>query len=131
LLTGLVIFVWTHRATGSDAAALFGLALWTFNPTALAYGHMTNTDIGVTFGMTRALYLWARFLEEPTQRLAILCGAATGMALTMKFTAIILAPVYVVTLVLAWKRLKLPAVKLGRLAGISVASMWAVFLIVY
>ena len=131
LLTGLVIFVWTRRATDSDGAALMGLALWAFNPTAIAYGHMTNTDIGVTFGMTLALYLWARFLERPTQRLAILCGAATGIALTMKFTAIILAPIFVVTLALSWKRLKLSALPLAKLAGISLLAMWAVILIVY
>jgi hypothetical protein len=131
LLTGLVIFVWTRRATGNDAAALFALALWAFNPTALAYGHLTNTDISATFGMTLTLYFWARFLEEPTQRLAIVCGAATGIALTMKFTAMILAPIFVITLVLSWKRLKLPVPKLAKLAGISFLAMWAVILLVY
>jgi hypothetical protein len=131
LLTGLVIFIWTRRTTGNDGAALLGLALWTFNPSAIAYGHMTNTDIGVTFGMTLALYFWARFLEKPTQRLAIFCGVATGIALTMKFTAIILAPIFVVTLAISWKRLKLPVSKLAKLAGISLLAMWAVILIVY
>ena len=131
LMTGLVIFLWVRRATGSDHAAVLGLALWAFNPTAIAYGHLTNTDIGVTFGMTLALYLWARFLEEPTRRWAILCGAATGMALTMKFTAIILAPIFVATLALSWKRLKLPAVQLAKLAGVSLLAMWAVIMVVY
>lgn len=131
LLTGLVIFAWVRRATGNDSAALMGLAVWAFNPTALAYGHMTNTDIGVAFGMTSALYFWARFLEEPTQRLAILCGAATGIALTMKFTAIILAPVFIVTLTLSCKRLRLSAPRLARLTGISLLAMWVVILIVY
>jgi hypothetical protein len=131
LLTGLVIFAWARRATGNDGAALMGLALWAFNPTAIAYGHMTNTDIGVTFGMTLAIYLWARFLEEPTRRLAAICGAATGVALTMKFTAIILAPIFVVTLALSWKRLKLPTVQLAKLAGISLLAMWTVILTVY
>jgi hypothetical protein len=131
LLTGLVIFVWVRRASGSDYMASLGLALWAFNPTAIAYGHMTNTDIGVTFGMTLALYIWARFLEEPTQRLAILCGAATGIALTMKFTAIILAPVFVVSLAISWKRLKLPVPQLAKLAGISLLAMWGVIMIVY
>ena len=131
LLTGFVIFLWVRRATGNDQWALFALALWTFNPTAIAYGRLTNTDIGVTLGMTLALYLWARFLETPTTRLAVLTGVATGIALTMKFTAILLAPIFVVTLALSWKRLSLPATKLGKLAGLALFAMWATIMVVY
>ena len=131
LLTGLVVFIWTRRATGNDWVALLGLALWTFNPMAIAYGHLTNTDIGVTFGMTLALYGWSRFLEEPSQRLAIFCGAATGLALTLKFTAIILAPIYAITLALFWQRLILSPIRLAKLTGISLLAMWAVIMLVY
>jgi len=131
LLTGLIIFLWVRRATGKDNLAVFALALWAFNPTAIAYGRLTNTDIGVTFGMTLALYLWARFLEAPSQRFAILTGIATGIALTMKFTAILLAPIFVMTLALAWKRLNLPVKSIAKLAGISMLTMWATIMIVY
>ena len=131
LLTGLVIFVWIRRASGDDRAALLGLALWAFNPMAIAYGHMTNTDIGVTLGMTVTLYLLGQFLEKPNARLAILCGAATGIALTMKFTAIVLAPIFVVTLAVSWNRLNLTLLRLIKLAGFSLLAMWAVILLVY
>lgn len=131
LLTGLIIFLWVHRATGKDKFALFGLALWAFNPTAIAYGRLTNTDIGVTLGMTLTLYLWAQFLEEPSKRLAILTGIATGIALAMKFTAILLAPIFVVTLALRWKRLVLLKTQLAKLAGLALLGMWGTIMLVY
>jgi len=131
LLTGLVIFLWTRRATKQDWPALMALALWTFQPTALAHGHLTDTDMGVCFGITLALYAFVCFLEKPTLKGAVLSGAATGMALTLKFTALILAPMYVLMLAIGWKRLRLEPSLLGKMAAAFFVAGWAIIMVVY
>jgi hypothetical protein len=131
LLTGVIIFIWTRRAANNDWVAVTALALWVFNPIALAYGHLTNTDISVTFGMALAVYLWGRFLEQPTYKAAALCGAAIGMALAMKFTAIILAPVFVIALLVSWKRLNVTVISMVKMIGLLMLAGWVVIMIVY
>ena len=131
LLTGLVIFFWVRRATGRDDAAVVALALWTFNPVVLAYGHVANTDMGAAFGITLSAYLFARLVEQPTLKNAALAGAATGMALCMKFTTLILGPVFLVMLVLAWGRLKLRVWDVGKLGGVYLLVGWCVTLLVF
>ena len=43
LLAGVVIFLWACEMAGSKAGVL-ALAMWCFNPVALAYGHLIQTD---------------------------------------------------------------------------------------
>jgi hypothetical protein len=131
LLTGVVIFVWTRRATGQDIAALVALALWVFSPAALAYGHLTNTDIGVTFGATLAIYLFARLLDQPSLTRAAICSVATAVALVMKYTALMLAPIFLVALALRWKRLKPPVAEACKMAGVFFLAGWIVALVVF
>jgi hypothetical protein len=131
LLTGLMIFLWTRRATNQDGAALIALALWTFQPTALAHGHLTDTDMGITFGFALASYAFARFLEQPSLKAAALSGAATGTALMLKFTALILAPIYAVMLVIVWKKLKVQMPLLWKMSAAFLLAGWAVVLAVY
>jgi hypothetical protein len=130
LAVGALIFFWVRQATANDFAALCALALWVFNPNALAHGHLVTTDIGVTLAMSAALFLFARFLESPTNRNIALCGVATGFALMMKYTAITLAPIYVVLTVLSWKKLGAAKVNIAKMVGIGFAATWAVVLLV-
>lgn len=130
LATGLLIFVWTWRVTNQPLPALLALALWVFNPNALAYGHLASTgDINVTCAFTAALLSFGLLLKTPRPRWAILCGVATGLALVMKFTAITLAPIYIALVALNWKRLG--AKSAATLAGIVIATAWVVLLFVY
>jgi hypothetical protein len=131
LLVGVVIFLWIRRSTGNDWAALVGIGMWVFNPNALAHGHLTTTDMGVTLGMTAALFAFAWWLEHPGRRAAIVCGAITGVALLMKFTAIILAPVYVVLLIWHWRRLRLPVRTVAAQVALFAVAVWAVLLMMY
>ena len=131
LLTGLVIFLWTRRATNDDAAALAALAMWVFNPAALGYGHVVNTDIGATFGITLAVYRFARFVEQPTLRNVTLCGLATGLAMSMKFTTLILGPAFILILALSWKKLKLSLRDCVRMGALFLITAWPVILIAY
>ena len=95
VLTGVVIFLWLRRLAGAEAGAL-GVALWVFNPLALAYGHLVLTDMGETLMILLAVWSFAGFLERPSAGRAALCGLSCGGALTMKFTALVLAPILLV-----------------------------------
>lgn len=132
LATGIVILLWIRQATHNDWAALAGLACWSFHPSVLAHGHLITTDIGATFGITLAIFLFGRWLEKPESRGRVIAwGIATGLALLMKFTAIILGPIFVGLTALHWRKFRLPPRTLWIQAGLLVASIWAVLLVVY
>ena len=98
LLTGFLIFFFTSKATQSALAPLVALVVWVFNPVVLAYGHLIYTDVGATLGLSAAIFLLAEFVEHPYLRTAVLCGVATGIALCMKFTAVLLLPIGIAVL---------------------------------
>jgi len=126
LLTGLVVALWLRKAAGMEAAAL-GTVLWVFNPVALAYGHLVVTDISVTLGMTLAIWAFVSFLEAPSWKTACLTGGATGLALAMKFSAVLLAPIFAVLLLARWREAR-TAWKWLPLVAIAA---WVVVLLVY
>jgi 4-amino-4-deoxy-L-arabinose transferase-like glycosyltransferase len=132
LLVGVVIFVWVLWATENNLASLFALALWVFNPDALAYGHLASTgDIGVTLGTGAALLSFVWMLDRATLKAAAICGVATGIALCMKFTALVLGPIYVVLFALSWKRIWMHRRNMWKLFLAFAASVWAVLMLVY
>jgi hypothetical protein len=131
LLTGLLIFYFTRKATNSRWAPLIALAVWVFNPTVLAYGHLVYTDVGVTLGISVAVFLMAEFIERPNLKTAIFCGVATGIALCMKHTAVLLLPIGIVVLSVHLRKLKpLGAHSLKYFALFSIA-VWLVLLAVF
>jgi hypothetical protein len=131
LLTGVVIVFWTRRAAKHSEAALIAVAVWAFNPTALAYGHICNTDIGATFGIALAIFMFARWLEQPTLKSAALAGVATGVAMSLKFSSLILGPVFVIALFLFRKRLKGSAGDKCKMAGLFALAAWCVTMITF
>jgi len=133
LLTGLVIALWLRKLAGMEAAVL-GAALWVFNPLALAYGHLVITDMGMALGMMVAVWAFVVLLEKPTWRSATLAGAATGLALAMKFSAVLLAPIYVVlALVFLWCRRGVLRGAQGFWKWLPLVALaaWVVVLLVY
>ncbi len=129
LVTGLVIVSWLSKLSGPEAA-LFGLALWVFNPLALAYGHLVLTDMGVALMILMAVCTLGWFLKNPTPRLAIVCGLAFGGALLMKFTALVLVPIFVVLAVVHWF-VRRPAPGCLKKMLLIPFSAWLLILLVY
>jgi hypothetical protein len=130
---GFLIFWWVRCARPDHTlAAAAALSAWVFNPNALAYGHLASTgDIAVTLGITAGVFFFARFLESPTQKNAVVTGVATGIALVMKFTAITLAPIYAVLAVMSWKRVGKHARNLWKPAILMFGAVWLVLLAMY
>jgi len=129
LLTGLVIAFWLRKSAGTEAA-LLGVVLWVLNPIALAFGHLVVNDISVTFGMTLTIWMFVRFLETPKWQTALLAGVATGLALVMKFTALLLAPIFL-ALAISFLCQDRGATRFWKWLPLLAAGAWLVVLAVY
>jgi hypothetical protein len=125
VLTGWLVFLWA-RNLRSAAVGWFAAAMFLLNPVILAYGHIVQSDIGLALTFPLAVWMFARWIEAPGARSAAWAGLATGLALATKFTAVILAPTFVVLWVLHRKR---PA-KWGPMLIIA-AVAWGAILLVY
>ncbi len=100
LLLGFIIFWWTRRRLGSDTA-LLALSFYVFSPTVLAHSPLVTTDLAAAFGFFIGIIAFVAFLESPSRRTIVIAGAALGVALLMKFSLVLLAPVYGALIVLA------------------------------
>jgi 4-amino-4-deoxy-L-arabinose transferase-like glycosyltransferase len=133
LLTGLVIFLWAKQLAGTGAGFL-GTALWVFNPIALAYGRVIQTDAGIALMFLLALWAFTCFLHEPSARTAAVGGLALGGALCTKLSAVLLGPIFLIlSVVFLWtgaNRAKWLR-QLLRPLPVYALSTWAVILLVY
>jgi hypothetical protein len=91
----------------SVAAAFFGpvagivtTALYVFDPTVAAHGHLITTDIAVALGGVAVFSAAWRFAHRPDATSTILLGGAIGFASLAKFTSVIFFPVLLVVLLL-------------------------------
>lgn len=128
---GALIFYWVRRVTAQDEWALLALAMWVFNPHALAYGHLIITDVSGALGMGAALYAFSLLLEKPTGRQAAVCGVLTGLALLLKYTAMMLAPMYLVLALIYRQSLRQAEIKRWKLGLVVVGAFWATIMLAY
>lgn len=92
LVGGLVVFVWSRRRFG-DVGGLFSLALYAGAPTVLAHARWVTMDAAVTTFGVMTLYGWWRATRGvPSWRWDLASGLALGLALTAKFSGVILLP---------------------------------------
>jgi len=97
LLLGLLIFAIAYRFWG-PYGALVSTALYAFDPNIMAHGHLVTTDIGISIGFLLALSCGWLFLKNPSRRNILILGLGLGIAMLMKFTAIMLYPILIVLL---------------------------------
>lgn len=77
-------------------AAVFALALVVFEPNLIAHGAYVTTDMAVTCGIFATVYALYCFRVRPSiGRLAVV-GIATGVALAVKHSAVLLLPIAIV-----------------------------------
>ncbi len=93
LLLGLLVFAWArtlHGATGG----LLALALFSLDPTVLAHGRLATVDMAAALFFFLAVWTFVRWLDRPGWVRLALAGLAAGAALATKFTAVLLAPIF-------------------------------------
>jgi hypothetical protein len=95
LLTAMVLYLWAKGLFGERAAAI-ATALFCLDPTVLAHAHLATVDAGcmLTVLLTIFALRWAR--RAPSWPRVAVVGMVFGLALLVKFTAMLLLPVLVV-----------------------------------
>lgn len=95
VMLGLLVFRWSREIYG-NRAGFVALILYAFSPNILANSRLVTLDLGIALFMLLAVYTFYHLLIRPSIRTAVLAGIAFGLALSTKFTAFSLVPVYII-----------------------------------
>jgi hypothetical protein len=107
LILAALTYRW-GRALGGAWSGLLALVLTVFDPNILAHGRLTTTDMGVTvLGLVAMWALWRAVHASRVQRVPgwgrwAAAGLAFGALLLTKFSALVLGPVTLLIVLLAW-----------------------------
>jgi len=91
IIATLVVFFWTKRLFGVNAAVL-AAAVFTQLPTILAHSSVATTDVALTAMFCCSLYFFTLWLRDPSFRTAAQFGVATGLALSTKLSTVVFLP---------------------------------------
>lgn len=100
LFFGWLIFSFAKKRFG-NAAAILTLLFFAFSPTFLTHSRYVTTDLGAAFAFFIGLVSFIKFLEIPSRKNLIFAGIFFGTAQLIKFSLVLLIPVYAILLV-AW-----------------------------
>jgi hypothetical protein len=90
---GLLVLVWfTARKMFGLATAMIVSVLLVFEPNVLAHGALVTTDVAASFGFLAAVVALYRHFETRHSFDLILTGLATGVALSLKHSCVLLVP---------------------------------------
>lgn len=92
VLLGIVIFYFATDLFGKRVA-VFAVALFTLEPTILAHGRIVHTDLPATLVYLLFFLVLRRYFARRSLKRAALLGLVLGVALTTKFSMIVLLPV--------------------------------------
>jgi hypothetical protein len=119
VLGGLLL--WAAARRFGERAALLTQALWCVSPSVLANGSLATLDGWLAAAMCGVLWTGVRLFERPTPRRCWESGAALGLALGCKVTALGVAPVLAAVGFAALRRTG----KRGRALGAAAAGSTA------
>ncbi|MBU1091250.1 glycosyltransferase family 39 protein [Patescibacteria group bacterium] len=99
ILFGWMFFRWTRGLYGNKVAFL-SLFLFAFSPTFLAHSRYVTTDLAAAFGFFIGISAFLNFLfrqETPQgKKSLVIAGIAFGVAQLLKFSLMLLAPIYII-----------------------------------
>lgn len=100
LFFGWILYRWTRAFAGSSTA-LLTLGFFAFSPTFLTHSRYVTTDLGAAFAFFIGIIGYLYFLERPSPRRIVIAGVLFGVAELIKFSLVLLVPIYTFLLV-AW-----------------------------
>jgi len=95
LSLGVLLFHFSKKI-GGNLVGLGALFLFALSPTFLAHGRLVTTDVAATFGFLLAILFYLKFLKNPSKLNIILAGIGLGIALLLKFSCILLLPLFLI-----------------------------------
>jgi hypothetical protein len=101
LLLALLLWRWA-RGIGGAAAGLLALALFVFQPSFLAHGHLVTTDVACALFMVLTSWLYWRFEQEPTPARATAVAAGVAAALLSRSTTFVILPALILLGLVRW-----------------------------
>ena len=127
----LLVFGWGRQLFGA-VPALLAAALVAFSPNVLAHAKVATADVGCALGMLAAVAAFERTRRRPHPLAWLGCGALTGTALLMKYSALLLGPIFVLIGVLevALRRRALKTLTLGAIVVVTMSAglIWLAYL---
>ncbi len=94
--SALVLGIWlAARRRLGDGPALLGAAVAALSPDLIAHAGLATEDVLCAATMFAAAASFERALARRTRGAWLVCGLVTGIALATKYTALLLAPIYV------------------------------------
>ena len=97
VLLGLLAAYFLYRMTRESAGALagiFAVLLFAFDPNIIAHAHYVTTDLGIATAILIATFFFIRFLKYPSTRNLVIAGIILGLTQSVKFSAILILPVF-------------------------------------
>jgi hypothetical protein len=115
LATGAIVFFWARGVFGLRAASVCA-SLFLLCPNILAHSHLATIDMGSVFSITLGMFSLHWAYKEQTTWSVIVAGAAIGLALAIKFLAVLILPaVAVLVFMHRWlDRERGPLARIGR-----------------
>lgn len=114
IILGWIIFKWSAHLFGATGG-LLSLLFYVFDPTVIAHARWITTDLGIALGIFATLYFLKKFVDRPSRKYFALFGLIYALAQVAKFSAVILFPLTVLYLLIAWwqRRGQLPVTTNG------------------
>lgn len=100
IIFGWILFGWVSSYYGKKAG-LLTLFFFVTSPTFIAHSRFVTTDLGAAFGFFLGIVYFIKFLEKQDWKSTIWLGVVLGLVMLVKFSLILLLPVYGI-LFLAW-----------------------------
>lgn len=94
-----VLLLYTYlfgRYLGGPVAGMLATVFISFDANILAHSALVTTDIPAAAGFLAAAYHALRFVARPNWKTATAAGVALGLAMSCKFTCVLLAPAILV-----------------------------------
>ena len=121
-LLGLAVAVFAWRTAG-PAAAVIAVSLFVFLPDELAQGGIAYNDVALALCFFIASRAIDACIRRPTPRSAVIAGAATGLALGVKFSALTLGPIAILLCAAEWVSRRRDAAWRNKMAAATLIAL--------
>jgi 4-amino-4-deoxy-L-arabinose transferase-like glycosyltransferase len=126
------VFLWARGRWGGGPA-LFAVALLAFDPNLVAHAGVVHTDLGAALTFLAAVLAWDYARRRGSAVALLAASVVFGLALATKFSAVYLAPIFLLQGLLGIRAQEKPAAEAGRVlarfAAVCAGALLVVLLV--